>query len=58
MGNGAVLLDIHEVLDDTVELGALVAHALLERGAILPHTGSQSTEVLDGLGNGLSQTMS
>ena len=41
----------HEALDDTVELGALVSHALLERGAIFLHTGSQSTEVLGRLGD-------
>lgn len=44
---------VHEVLDDTVELGALVAHTLLKRGAVLAETGGESTEVLNGLGDGL-----
>ena len=43
----------HEVLDDTVELGALVAHTLLERGTVLLDTSRQSAEVLDSLGDGL-----
>ena len=42
----------HEVLDDTVELRALVTKAFRKLSAILLNTGSQSTEVLDGLGNG------
>lgn len=42
--------DIHEVLNDTVELGALVPEPKL--GAILLDTGCQRTEVLRGLGDG------
>ena len=43
----------HEVFDDTVELGALVTHTLREGGTILLDTSRESTEVLDGLGDGL-----
>ena len=43
----------HEVLDDTVEFGALVAEALREGRAILLDTGRESAEVLRGLGHGL-----
>ena len=43
----------HEVLDDTVELGALVAETLGERRAILLDTSRESAEVLGSLGDGL-----
>ena len=43
----------HEVLDDTVELGALVAEALREGRAILLDTSRESAEVLSSLGDGL-----
>ena len=43
----------HEVLDDTVELGALVAEALREGRAILLDTSRESAEVLGSLGDGL-----
>ena len=43
----------HEVLDDTVELGALVAEALRECRAILLDTSRESAEVLSSLGDGL-----
>lgn len=39
----------HEILDDTVELGALVAKAKF--GSILLRTSCQRTEILSGLGN-------
>jgi hypothetical protein len=40
-----------------VELGALVAKALAEGGAILLDTSSESAEVLRGLGDGLIETI-
>lgn len=43
----------HEVLDDTVELRALVAKALRELRAILLHPGCEGAEVLRGLGDSL-----
>ena len=43
----------HEVLDDTVELRALVAEALREGRAILLDTSRESAEVLGSLGDGL-----
>ena len=43
----------HEALDDTVELGALVAHAFRESGTILLDTSRESAEVLHGFGDGL-----
>ena len=43
----------HEVLDDTVELGALVAESLREGRAILLNTSRESAEVLGSLGDGL-----
>lgn len=46
----------HEVFDDTVELGTLVAKAFAKRSAILLHAGSEGTEVLSGLGNTLPRT--
>lgn len=39
----------HEVWDDTVELGSRVAETLL--------AGAESTEVLDGLGNGVVEEL-
>ena len=54
----AVLTEVtalnHEVLDDTVELRALVTKAFRKLSAILLNTGSQSTEVLDGLRDSLA----
>ena len=44
----------HEILDDTVELRALVTKAFRKLSAILLNTGSQSTEVLDGLRDSLA----
>ena len=44
----------HEVLDDTVELGALVTHTSFKRRTVLPDTGRQRAEILDSLGHGLS----
>ena len=43
----------HEVLDDAVELRALVAETLGELGTVLLDTGRESTEVLHGLGYSL-----
>lgn len=45
--------DAHEVLNNTVEFGALVAHTLLKRGTILAEASRKSSEVLDGLRDGL-----
>lgn len=38
-----------------MELGALVAHAGLERRAVFAHARGQRSEVLDGLRDGLSR---
>ena len=43
----------HEVLDDTVELRALVAETGFKGGAVLLHTGCQSAEILNGLRDSL-----
>ena len=43
----------HEVLDDTVELGAFVAKAVRKLRAILLNTRRESAEVLHGLRDGL-----
>ena len=48
-----MLVGIHEVFDDTVELGALVAEPVGELRAILLDTSRESTEVLDCLRDGL-----
>ncbi len=45
----------HEVLDNSVELGALVAETFLEYSAILLDTGSKSTEILNCLRDSLSK---
>lgn len=47
----------HEVLDNTVELGPLVAEALGESSTVLLNTGRKSTEVLHGLRHGLIETL-
>jgi len=44
---------LHEILDNTVEFGALVANAILERGAVSLDSSREGTEVLSSLGNGL-----
>ena len=53
----AVLTEVtalnHEVLDDTVELGALVPETFLEFGTILLDTRGKCAEVLSGLRDGL-----
>lgn len=43
----------HEVLDNTVKLGALVAKALIKVGTVLLDASRQRTEVLYRLGDGL-----
>lgn len=43
----------HEILDDTMELGTLVSHALWKGCTILANTGGKGAEVLYSLGNGL-----
>lgn len=43
----------HEVLDDTVELGALVTETIRQLSAVLLYPGCQCTEVLNGLGDSL-----